>query len=317
MAEAMRTTAAYRVVVGLETARFPDDIDSVKRAMRMRLWQLALFDLLFIGVYVVVLGVPLAALGVAGIALATTTGGGLGAGAVLVLWALGPFTVVPAWAVASLAVLRRLGGVLQPGAYPLSSPTGMRWSFHFLLHKVAGNPALKWFLFGGYASRWALLRALGARLPLQVQASSDAWVMDCGLVQLGEGSLLGARVLLCAHGIEHGKLRLGPIVIGDDTQILEGTLIGPDVQIGAQSTLQPEVKVGYGVKIGSNVRVGAQVVMQGPGIVVGDNAVIGRGAELGPGVVVEAGARVPAGAQVRRGSRVAADATTEDSSAAS
>lgn len=308
----------YRAAVRVETARIPDEHGGVQRGMRMRLWQLALFDLLFIGVYVIVIGLPLAALSAAGIALATTPPGSrLGTGLLLVLWALGPFTIVPAWAVASLAVLRRLGGVLQPGAYPLSSPTGMRWSFHFLLHKVAGNPALKWFLFGGYASRWALLRALGARLPLQVQASSDAWVMDCGLVQLGEGSLLGARVLLCAHGIEHGKLRLGPIVIGDDAQILEGTLIGPDVHIGAKSTLQPEVKVGYGVKIGSNVRVGAQVVMQGPGIVVGDHAVIGRGAELGPGVVIEAGARVPAGAQVRRGSRVAADATTEDSTAAS
>ena len=227
--------------------------------------------------------------------------------------------MVPVWAVSSLAVLRRLGGGLEPGAYPLSSPTGMRWSFHFLLHKVAGNPALKWFLFGSYIGRWALLRALGARLPLQVQASSDAWVMDCGLVQLGEGSLLGARVLLCAHGIEHGKLRLGPIVIGDDVQLLEGTLLGPDVRIGAGSTLQPEVKAGYGVTIGTNVKIGAQAVLQGPGIVIGDGAVIGRGAELGPGVVVEAGARVPAGAQVRRGSRVAADAaaaTMEDSTAA-
>ena len=37
--------------------------------MRMRLWQLVLFDVLFVGVYVLVLGLPIAARAVASIAL--------------------------------------------------------------------------------------------------------------------------------------------------------------------------------------------------------------------------------------------------------
>ncbi|MBW1710232.1 MAG: acetyltransferase [Deltaproteobacteria bacterium] len=88
-------------------------------------------------------------------------------------------------------------------------------------------------------------------------------------------------------------------VIGDGSQIMAGTIIGPEVEIGRQCIVNAKASVDHECVIGDGVEISPGATLCGM-IRVGENAIISAGATVLPVVKIGADATVGAGAVVNK-----------------
>lgn len=258
------------------------------------------FDLAFILLLILVVGVPLAAVG----ALAGALGWPLA-----VKLALAPvFMVLFLFAMALVtAGISRLLPVPVPGRYPFPGhPQSLSWLVRFALMRILNLPLWSPLIFGLATVRHAILRAAGARIAFDLQTSSDALLTDPALTTVGRGSMLAAGTFLTCHLIENGELLLAPVTLGEGVQLMGEVTIAPGVEVGAHSVLSPGAKVLPQVRIGPDVFVGMGCILYhdcqiGANAVIGHHVLLEAGVVVGEGAVIQAHARVPKGTRLEDG----------------
>jgi len=262
------------------------------------------FDLIFLVLLLMVVGVPCAALVLLLGLLAQT----------LPVWLLA--LACPVWAVLFLALMTGMAAlinmalpVLEPGSYPFPGHAQSRaWLMHFALQRVLHLPLWRHLFFCFATLRTAMLRALGARVAFCINTSSNATVLDAPMMHIGERVMLASQVLLSGHFVEGERLRLGRVELAEGVQVLEGVKIAPDVTVGEYTMIGPETRVADSVTIGEYAHIGAGCTL-GSRSSVGDNAVLGHrvildgDVSIGEGAVVQSGAHLPQGASVGEGER--------------
>jgi acetyltransferase-like isoleucine patch superfamily enzyme len=205
---------------------------------------------------------------------------------------------------AAIACVRLCLPKLTPGLHPLSGGKGVTtWGLHFALMRVGYMPVWKHFIFAFTTLRWCLLTALGAKVALRMNTASDAQVIDPSLVEIGEGAMLAAGVIVSGHVAEEGQLKLARVTIGKGAQLLSGVKGAPGIRIGADAPIGPESVLGPDAEIGAETHLGVMAQIAG-GARIGSNVVLGHHVKVEPGVVIEDGAVIASDTLVPRNTHV-------------
>lgn len=258
------------------------------------------FDLAYLLLLLLVVGLPLA------------TVGGLAAGLACAVEL--KLLLAPVWLLLFLAGMALVMLVLNlalprpvPGRYPFPGHVqSISWLVRFALQRIVNLPLWGPLIFGFATVRFALLRAAGAQVAFDMQTSSDVMLTDPALTTVGKGSMLAARTFLACHLIEHGELLLAPVVLGEGVQLMGEVTLAPGVQVGANTVLGPGTKVLPMVRLGADVFVGMGCVLYndcqvGANTVIGHHATLEQGVVVGEGAVIQAWARVPKGTRLKDG----------------
>ncbi len=254
---------------------------------------LASFDLLFVLLFVVVVGTPLGAVALlfdyVGRHLPFWLNAGLlPAYGLLVLFGM---TVV-------VRFVRLFLPRVEAGTFKMpSSPKARAWFLHFALQRILYLPLWRPLYFSIAALRTAALRALGARVPMAISTASDPQLLDPALLTIGKGAVIGAGVMTTCHFMLANRLRLAEVRIGADAQLHESAKIALGVTIGEGAVIGPESFIGPDCQIGAGARIGGGCRFVG-------TAEIGERAKIGVLVVVEQGVKIGAGARVAAGTTV-------------
>lgn len=258
------------------------------------------FDLIFLLMFTVVVGPPLAA----------------------IAWLVGHMPL-PAWALWGLApvfsvaflvlfagttfAVRLLLPRLRPGSYAFpNSPESVHWGLHFALQRIVNFPLWHRLIFSFTTIRFLVLRALGAQVALRMQTSNDALQVDPSLIEVGEGAMLAAGTLIACHFVENDHLMLAPVKVGKGAQIMGSVTLSPGTRVGENSVISPGAKLLPYAEVGEDAFVGLGCLLYN-GVKVGDNAVIGHQSTLeaevvvGEGAVVQPHSRVPKGTVIAEG----------------
>lgn len=237
-----------------------------------------LYDLVYVALATVLYGGALAAGALAGRALAEH-----------LPW---PLAVVPAVfaglgaLIVVVAVLARLLPRLRPGRYRLMTGPFFVWMAHSLLRRILFFEPLKVLIFYSAVLRFCALRALRAEVAFDASMSSDAELLDPGMLRVGAGAMIGSRCVIAGHYVEHGELVLAR------------------VEVGAGTLLSGEVGVAPGVTVGAGVTVKVRALLN-PGVTIESDVVVGAAAVIGSGAVLASGARVRTGEHIAAHRRVA------------
>ena len=202
-------------------------------------------------------------------------------------------------------LIRLLLPRLKPGRYPFPKhPHAIVWLLHFSLQRLMYLPVWRHFMFAFSTFRWALLRALGARVAFNMDASSDVLILDLPLIEIGPETMIGAGCTLSGHLIEQGTLLLAGIRLERGAQVGNNGLIGPGVTVGEYAIIGPECRIGAESTIGPFTYMGAACYLS-PGVRVGAKAILGHQVSVGPGVSIGEGAVIQTGTRLPRGTIVA------------
>lgn len=252
-------------------------------------WLILTVDFCYLLFLAVLIGLPLGAAGVALGALEPALGVWrwfllpiLGLGALIML-------------LIEVAILHWLTPRPRPGRHPIPSLTAAMWLLRFWLQRAVFQAAWREILMGSVVLRTLALGALGGRVSLRANLSSDATISEVYLVQIGARALIGTGAFLSAHVIVGEELILAPVRIEEGAQVFAEAAVGPGSTIGRGAT------VGFGATVGPSCTLGEGASL-GLGATATRDVRIGAGAVVGPyalllrGAVVEAGQEVPAGA---------------------
>ena len=220
--------------------------------------------------------------------------------------------LAPVWFAAFLALfslallgLRLIAPRLEPGHYAPGHRAWTAWGLHFILRRLWAQPLWAGVLMTSPVLRTLSLRALGARVALDINTAMDTMFTDPSLLRIDRGAMVSGGCIVAGHFVENGMLLLGVTHIGEGAQVLSSCMIGPGVTVGPHAVLAPECRLGPGAAIGANAHVGYGCQVSG-GVKIGEDVVIGHQVTLEPNVVLEDGAIVPSHTLVPRGTRVAA-----------
>lgn len=259
-------------------------------------------DFAFFLLFWVLVGPPLAAVGLVAGLLPLPLWAHLGLGPV---YAMG-FVVL---LIAMAGLVRSLIPRLVPGQYPFPGhPQAFAWLLHFALQRIMNLPVWSRLVFSFAALRWLWFRALGARAAFDMQSAVDIVVTDPSLLEVGKGSMLAAGAFVTGHFIENGQLLLQPVRIGAGSQIHGQVTLAPGVRVGDNCVIGPGSKLLPGASVGDDSHLGLGCLLHN-GARVGDNAIVGHQVVLeadvvvGDGAVVQSGSRVPKGTTVGEGER--------------
>jgi len=117
------------------------------------------------------------------------------------------------------------------------------------LHVYALGPILDSQLFPPLIKRFVLKR-YGAKL--HARSVISATILDPNLVEVGEGTILGAQSLVYAHILEGDEMTIAPVCIGRNVTvgaravIMPGVRIGDNAIIAAGSVVTKHTQVGEG-----------------------------------------------------------------------
>lgn len=196
---------------------------------------------------------------------------------------------------------------LEPGTYAYPNhPQCFAWLLHFALRRISALQLWAPFIFSFASLRFVMLRALGAKVAFDMQTSVDARVIDCPLVEVGEGSMLAAETLVVGHFLENDQLMLDRVRIARGVQVMGGATLAPGVTLGENAVVGPGSKLLPKVQVGEDAYVGMACMLYN-GVRVGANAVIGHQVTceadvvVGEGAVVQSGVRVPKGTVIEDG----------------
>lgn len=265
------------------------------------------FDVLWCALLTIVVGPPLAGAVALFRAVATVVPWWLNAGLVP---AYGVLVLLGMTVVARL--VRLLIPRLEPGTFRFPKHRMAKaWIAHFALQRVMYLPLWRPIFLSVAFLRTAMLRSLGARVPMSINTGSDPQLLDPSLVTIGRGAIVGAGVMTTCHWVIAGRLRLAEVRIGADAQLHEavklgpgtivedGAMIGAETQVGSDCRIGRKARVGPGcrllgdVDVGAGARLEAFVVCE-RGVRIGSKAIIAPGAHLARGVEVPDGGRYPA-----------------------
>lgn len=210
---------------------------------------------------------------------------------------------------AGVASLRILVPRPRPGVFAFpNDPNSRAWVLHFQIARLAQMTGVRPFFMGTTLLRFLLLRSLGAKNAFRISTSSDLYVYDASLIEIGEGVMIGGTSGIVGHFIDSGKITLLPTRIGAHCQLMTGVLLGPGTELGervsfgTQSVTTAAVKIGDGSHIGYKVTIESQVAI-GRKVIVGNRVVIGANCEIGDRAVIESDAKVPKGTKIAPGER--------------
>lgn len=210
-----------------------------------------------------------------------------------------PFLIVPGGLVFLLCLIAMIGALtllcpkLKTGKVRMMKGTFFVWMVRSLLRRILFAPGLKWFLFTSNTLRFLTLRALGAKVAFTANMSADVDVLDPSLLEVGPGSVIGARSLLSGHYVDGGVLMLGKITIGSKVLIAADVTVGPGAVVGDGATAKVRAAIGPNAVLGKEATLGGDAGMDSNSK-VGDGADVGVRCYLARGAVVEPGAKIPA-----------------------
>lgn len=262
-------------------------------------WLIVTLDLLSLTTLLALFSPPLVAIGWA-------------LGTVEPLFGIWRWALLPAFGVGALGILllevaliHRVLPAVRPGIHPVPSRDAAAWLARFWLQRAVFQSLWRELLMGSALLRWLTLRALGGRVALNANLSSDVLLSDTYLVRIGEGALIGTGALLTPHAFIGDRILLKPIHVDDGAQIFGHASIGPGCTIG------PGATVGYRCSIGpdSTLEEGAHV---GLGVTAIAEVRIGAGARVGPGAILLRGTTIPPGARIPAGAVVGAGGPSSD-----
>lgn len=127
-----------------------------------------------------------------------------------------------------IVLISRLLPKPAEGEYPYFSAPSIWW----FLNDALLFPAAKTFVDFVPLSGINLLyyRLLGAKIGRGVQL--NAQLIDCWLVEIEDGVVIGGGVVIVCHIAEGGLLKLKRVWIGKNVTVGMGTLVMPGVEIG-------------------------------------------------------------------------------------
>ena len=158
-------------------------------------------------------------------------------------------------------LLKNLLPKLKPGSFSQNDPKFFIWLLHTWMRSYIGLPFEK-FIYLFAPLRIIYFRLMGAHVHSSVDIFPSSEVHDPEMLNIGEGSLLGANVAVAGH-----------IALRRDLWVLEEIHIGKKVRVGMFGRIPP------GTTIGDRTRIAALVRM-GPSVTIGADCKIGHHASL-------------------------------------
>ncbi|KAJ6781246.1 hypothetical protein PWT90_08609 [Aphanocladium album] len=134
---------------------------------------------------------------------------------------------------AIVVILVRLASLaIRPGSHSWNSMAAFSaWLIHFLMLDVRG------VVFPIFASLFTpiWLRLLGAKVGRNVESSTV--VLTPSLLTVNDNAFLADDVLIAPFELRGGRIRLGPVSVGDKTFLGNSAIIDPDVNVPANSLI--------------------------------------------------------------------------------
>lgn len=137
---------------------------------------------------------------------------------------LGVFAVTT---VLPIAAKWLLIGRWRSGEFPAWGGRYLRfWTVRTLLalnpvRLFAGSPLLCWYL-----------RALGAKIGPRVLLLGSTLPLTTDLLTIGEGAVVCRRTVLAGYRIDSGWVRTGPVTIGSNAYVGDGSVLDVDTRMG-------------------------------------------------------------------------------------
>ncbi len=207
-------------------------------------------------------------------------------------------------------ILRLLAPKLREGEFPFPNHAISRaWAIHLQIARLAQMSGVRPFFMGMNTTRFFLLRALGAKTAFRVNTSSDLYVYDAAMIEIGEGVMVGGNSGIVGHYIEGGKLTLRRTVVGAGSQLGTGILLGPGTQLGERVSVASFSRFGAAITVGERSHIGHSVVIEpactiGKRTIIGNQVTIQSHCTIGDRAVIESGVTLPKGTHVAPGERV-------------
>ncbi len=208
-----------------------------------------------------------------------------------------------------IAFLRLFAPKLREGEFPFPShPVARAWAIHFQIARLAQMTGIRPFFMGTTLLRFLLLRSLGAKNAFRISTSSDLYVYDASMIEIGEGVLIGGTSGVVGHYIDSGKLTLLPTKIGAGCQLMTGVLLGPGTELGEKVSFGSFSRTAAYVRIGAGSHIGLQVTIEpqvtiGKRALIGNHVIIGPKCDIGDRAIVESGSNLPKGTKIPPGGR--------------
>lgn len=147
-----------------------------------------------------------------------------------------------------------LGWRLREGEYPMVSMGSVRWACANALQLVVSVTFMDFILLTPFAPLF--YRLMGAKVGRNVQINSK-YCADLGLLEIGDGAVIGGHATVIGHSFERGKLILKKVKIGRKAVIGLNSVVLPGAEIGDGAT------VAAGAVVPKNTRVTANSVHYG------------------------------------------------------
>lgn len=141
-----------------------------------------------------------------------------------------------------------LGMHLRPGRHKLPSLQAFRWAMASSLYMLVKFTVGDFFMVTPLGTLY--LKVLGAKIGKDVMINSK-YLHDHGLLEIGDGSLIGGDAVLSAHVAEGGHLLLAPIKVGKRCLVSQKAVLMPGVEMGDGSIVAAGAIVLKDTKIGA------------------------------------------------------------------
>lgn len=138
---------------------------------------------------------------------------------------------------------------LKPGRHKLTSLQAFRWASASSLYMLVKFTVGDFFMITPLGTLY--LKVLGAKIGKNVMINSK-YLHDHGLLEIGEGSLIGGDAVLSAHVAEGGNILLAPIKLGKHVLISQKAVLMPGVEVGDNSIVAAGAIVLKDTKIPAN-----------------------------------------------------------------
>ncbi len=171
-----------------------------------------------------------------------------------------------------VAIFNRLLPRMEEGHFPGPiSKAFYVWTAYLTINRMIFLMPIKNIVLYSPLLRILAFRALGARLAYGTSISANVEFTDLPLIEVGEGSIIGAWSLLSGHYLNKGNLYLGKIIIGERVNVGGYCRIGPGVTIGNDSWIGADCQIAPMVTIGSGCTIEPLSVIQ-PGTRIPDGS---------------------------------------------
>jgi non-ribosomal peptide synthetase-like protein len=127
-----------------------------------------------------------------------------------------------------------MGMQLRPGRHRLTSLAAFRWAAASSLYMLVKFTVGDFLMVTPLGTLY--MRVLGAKIGKDVMINSK-YLHDHGLLEIGDGSLIGGDAVMSAHAAEGGHLLLAPIKVGKKCLIGQKSVLMPGVEVGDGSVV--------------------------------------------------------------------------------